>query len=164
MDPFTSVLGLGNAAKDLFGGLVDRWAKAHTAKIDAKALVRLLRLEARRNLAILDVAVARAVILPPPALWAVPELVQTEIIETLLGRGDEANRALGILRKLNVEKDEDSLDTDDFLTNLYVRVTSLQSLALLNRQTPLESVQIQRRLMALRQEYIRLVKTLAEGD
>jgi len=49
MEPITAAIGAGNVARSLLGGLVDRWARARNANVDAAALVRLLLLEARRN-------------------------------------------------------------------------------------------------------------------
>ena len=50
-------LGIVNEATGLATSLIDRWVAGKRARLNAKALVRLLRLEARRNLAILDVAI-----------------------------------------------------------------------------------------------------------
>ena len=54
IDPITAVLGVARESYGVIGGAIDRVVRAKSANLDAEALVRLLRLEARKNLAVLE--------------------------------------------------------------------------------------------------------------
>lgn len=161
MEPISAVLGAGNVAKDLFGNLVDRWTRAKNANLDAAAVVRLLLLEARRNREILNVAVGAKDSLPISALWHVPLVLQSDVIETVLGQGQAASHALLAVRKLSVSDVADGQDGVDFLTNIYVRLVALQGLATLNRSGGLAKVKIALRLKNLRADLDQLVRVLS---
>lgn len=70
-------------------------------------------------------------------------------------------KAFQTLRALPVYEPEDTRDGADFLTSLYVRIKTLQSLALLNAKGPLSWVRVDTRLGNLRQDTLALVKALA---
>jgi hypothetical protein len=151
MEPISTALSAGNAAKTLLGGMVDRWRAAAQSSMDIDAMLRLLVLEVRRNLAILDVAVGHKAPLPPAELWLVPTLLQTEMIEAILGRGAAQTGAFRVLSKVSLPSDsEDDAGGAGTLATLYVRITTLQSLAVLERQASLSRIKIQLRLANLR--------------
>ena len=164
MEPITAAIGAGNVARSLLGGLVDRWARARNANVDAAALVRLLLLEARRNREVLKVAVGGKEPLPHSALWDVPLILETEVIETLLGQGPVASQALAAVQDLEVSDRADGPDGVDFLTNIYVRLAALQGLAALNRRSGLTKVRIERRLKNLHSDFDQLVRVLAQPN
>lgn len=142
------------------GGLVDRWQKATLAKIGGQALLRLLVLEARRNLGVLDVAVGGSAEASPELLWDIPGLLQTEMLETVLGQGDEANRALKAIRNLPVPGEDEGRDHGHFLMTLYVRISVLKSLSSLRPTHELANVRLQLRLSNIRESLVALVKNL----
>jgi hypothetical protein len=154
------VIESARAASDLLGGLVDRWAKAKAAKLDAVALVRLLRLEARHNLEVLDVAVGAKERLPVSVLWQVPPLLQTEIVESILGLGEAQHTAFRVVQKLQVSQPDKQRDFGGFLSNLYVRTRGLQTLALLGAGSSLAKVRIDKRLRNLHSDMLLLVRSL----
>ena len=153
-------LGIANEARGLVTGVIDRWAAAKNAKLDAKALVRLLLLEARRNLAILDATIGAEDADSHARSWQAATVLQVEVIETILGQGETSAKAFSEVEKLRISDPDEGQDGADFLTSLYVRVTALQSLALLNRKTPLKKVRIELRLKNMRNDFLLLVKTL----
>jgi len=165
VEPITATVAATNAAKNLFGSVFDRWSKAQQAHLDAAALVRLLRLEACRNRAVLEVAVGMKEPLAVSALWKVPAVLETEVMETVLGRDERAHEALAKVRELKATdtqgEDEDAGDPVDLLTRLYVRTTTLQSLSVLHRRNALTSVRIKQRLDNLRTDFVRLVRALS---
>lgn len=161
MEPVTTVLAAGNAAKSLFGGIVDRWTKANNAELDADALVRMVLLEARRNLSVLDATIRGEDAVEPQEFWEVPDLLQVEAIEAVLGKGEGATQAFGKLKNLRISEPESALDGGDLLTSLYVRTAAIQALAHLNRKSKLKKVQIKRRLDNLRKDTLTLVQELA---
>jgi hypothetical protein len=161
MDPITAALGAGNAAKNLLSGLVDRWSRVRNANLDAEALVRLLLLEARRNREILTVAVGAKEPLPPSVLWEVPLVLQTEVIEAVLGQGEVSANALTAVRRLKASGSENDLEGVDLLTNIYVRMVALQGLGTINKRNALAKVRIELRLKNLRSDLERLIKTLS---
>jgi hypothetical protein len=117
-------------------------------------------LEARRNLAILDATIHTEDPESPTRCWQAATVLQVEVIETILGQGETSAKAFSEVEKLKISDPDESQDGADFLTSLYVRVTALQSLALLNRKTPLKKVRIELRLKNLRNDFLLLVKTL----
>lgn len=165
-DPLTATLGLARESYGFVGGIIDRWTRAKAAKVDAAALVRLLRLEARRNLAVLEVTSGRHDAFEGERLWEVATVLEVEVLEAVLGQGETAMKAFRALRTLPVHESEDTRDGADFLTSLYVRIKTLQSLALLNAKGPLSWVRVDTRLGNLRQDTLALVKALSSmpGD
>lgn len=162
MEPISAALVAGNAARSLFEGMLDRWVRAKNANVDAGAVVRLLLLEARRNREILNVAVGAKESLPVSALWRVPLVMQSDLLEFVLGQGEVANQALVAVRKANLSDADDAQDGVDFLTNIYVRMVALQGLASLNQQEGLSEVRIELRLKNLRADLSQLIKALSQ--
>lgn len=160
MEPIAAAVGAGNAARQLFAGVVDRWAKAKAANVDAAALTRLLLLEVRRNREILNVAVGAKQALPSAALWGVPSVLQVEVLETVLGQGEVAGKALDKVQRLRVTDSSDHQPGVDFLTNIYVRMAALQGLAVLGKRSELSKVKIELRLKNLREDLSLLIKAL----
>lgn len=93
-DPLTATLGLARESYGLFGGVIDRWTRAKAAQVDAAALVRLLRLEAQRNLAVLEVTSGRHDALEVERLWDVATVLEVEVLEAVLGQGETAIEGL----------------------------------------------------------------------
>ena len=152
--------GIVKEATGLATSLIDRWVAGKRARLNAKALVRLLRLEARRNLAILDVAIRIDGPDSAPQLWEAATLLQVEVIETILGQGEISARAFREVEKLRISDPEKGQDGAGFLMSLYVRVISLRALAHLNSKSPLRTVKIELRLKHMRDDFLDLVKTL----
>lgn len=153
-------LGIANEARGLVTGIIDRWAAAKNAQLDAEALLRLLRLEARRNLAILDATIGAEGADSRTRSWQAATVLQAEVLETILGQGETAVKAFSEVEKLKIADPNEEEGGADFLTSLSVRVTALQSLALLNRKAPLKKVRVEVRLKHLRTDFLLLVKTL----
>jgi len=147
---------------DLLGGLTERWAKAQDPTLDALALLRLTVLEARCNVALLDLAVGPG---PPPlpsaALWEIPAMLRTDALHAVLGQGAVATQAFAPLRRLKVPDTAAGPDGADILTHLYTRITALQGLASLRKRGDLKRVRIRSRLTDLQNELARIVGVLA---
>jgi len=161
MEPISASLGAADVARNLFGGLVDRWARARNAKVDAEALVRLLLMELRHNLAVLEVTVGRDDGIDSGMLWEIPLALHSEVLETVLGQGEVAAKAFSTLKNISTSESDLDAGTAGILTNVYVRMVSLRSLALLNRKSTLNKVQIDRRLRNLRTDLAQVVRALA---
>ena len=144
----------------LLGPLADRWAKAQDPEQDALALARVTLIEARRNLAVLDVAVGQAQALPPSALWQIPAILETEALGAVLGQGALVTPAFATVRRLK-PSDSDGHDVGDILTQLYVRISALRALASLRKRSELKAVRVRARLTGLRTDIIRVVAVLA---
>lgn len=164
MDPLSSGLGAARTATNFFGGVVDRWRSAAQAKMDVEAMLRLLVLEIRRNLTLLDVAVGQKRPLETPLLWRVPPLLQTEIVEAVLGRGTAEAGAFRLLSKVALADDSEvATKGAGALAKIYVRITALQTLAVLGERSPLRSVKIQQRLVNLRAALREVLKALSHS-
>ena len=159
----STALGAVTEARGIVGGLIGRWAAAKNAKLDAKALVRLLLLEARRNLELIDAGLRAEEDGSDTVLWEVTALLHVEVVETILGQGEISAKAFADVRTLKLTDPEDGRDGADLLTSLYVRVTSLQSIAVLNSQSPLRRVRTKVRLKNMRDDFLRLVQALPKA-
>jgi len=146
---------------DLLGGLTERWAKAQDPTLDALALFRLTALEARCNLALLDLAVGTGEPLPPAALWEIPAVLRTDALQAVLGQGAIATLAFAPLRRLKVSDTAAGPDGADILTHLYMRIAALQGLASLRKRGDLKRVRIRSRLTEIRNDLLRVVTVLA---
>lgn len=159
MDPLTLVV----PAKELIGNLLERYWRTQDKKIDTNAVLRLLVIEARRNLAVLDVAVARKAALPAGALWNVPMVLRIEVLEALLSRDVRSDKALKTIAGFTSKRQADGSDepgTASLAMSLYVRTTALQALCTLNRKSGLDRVQIKLRLERLREDFIHFTRAL----
>jgi hypothetical protein len=161
MDPISTALGAGLTAKSLLGGMVDRWRGVEISQMDEKAMVRLLVLECRRNLAVLDVAIGRKEPLSAKALWLVPAVLQTDALEAVLGQGQAAAGAFKLLGNLKSGSELLNGPHAGILANIYVRITALQSLCAINDHAPLSRVKIKLRLTTLRADLKAVLVTLA---
>jgi hypothetical protein len=162
IDPISAAVGAAYDSSQIAGGLVDRFIKARQAKLDAKALRRMVLLEVRYNLAILKVAIHSKNPLPPEALWLVPALLRADSLEVVLGASKAANALTKTLEGVKVS-DEDLLqDASGVIPNLYSRVTALKGLAALHRQVPLDKVKIELRLRNLLRDMLALRSVLAK--
>mgnify|MGYP003383483757 CR=1 FL=1 len=161
MEPISLALGAGLTAKQLIGGIVDRWGSAKSLQLDERAMLRLLLLESRRNLAVLDVAIGRREPLSTKALWLVPAVLQTDALEAVLGQGKAEARSFEKLKKLVVGDDASVAQSSSALANVYVRITAMQSLSAINGEAPLGRVQIKQRLTNLQKDLLKIVVALA---
>jgi hypothetical protein len=146
---------------DLLGVLADRWSRAQDPELDAQALVRLTILEARSNVALLDLAVGEEEALSPAALWEIPPILQTPALGAVLGQGALALPAFAGVRRLKPTEADAGLEPADIMTQLYVRITALKALASLRKRGGLKRVRIRNRLENLRTDFTRVVAALA---
>jgi hypothetical protein len=163
MEPLTTALGASVTAKQLLGGLVDRWQAVRDAEMDEKAMIRLLLLECRRNLAVLDVAVGRKEPIVDEALWHVPSVLQLDALEAVLGQGKAAAGVFKVLKDVAMTNPEVSLQHSGALSSLYVRITSLQGLSFVNSRAPLTKVRIRQRLVNLERDIRAVVLALSSS-
>lgn len=161
MEPISTLVGTAFTSSQMASGMIDRLLRFRDAKLDAKALRRLLLLETRYNLALLDVAVGRKEKLPADALWHVPPLLRVEVMEAVLGEGKEAASVAKELKSLKVADAELLNEGSGVLPNLYARVIALQGLAVLNRQVVLQNIKIAVRLTNLNRDLQEVRKVLA---
>ena len=161
-DPITAIVGVARESYGLIGGAIDRVVRANAARLDAEVLVRLLSLEARRNLGVLEVTSGREGDVDAASLWDVSTVLDLEVLETVLGQGAVAAKAFEALRQLPVYDPDVDRESTDFLTSLYVRTKALQALALLNHKVPLPWVRVDVRLRNIRHDTVTLVKALAQ--
>src|SRR5450759_2972903 len=126
MDPLT--LLAGKTATNLLRNLLDRYSEAQKTRIDTTALIRLLIIEARRNGAVLNVAVGHKEPLSISALWDVPAVLQVDVLEALLSRDARSDKALKQIAALKPTVRADGDDDSSAVTlamSLYVRTTTL---------------------------------------
>ena len=154
-------IGAAKALAEVSSGPLDRYLKMRAAKLDAKALRRMLLLEVRYNLAILDVAVGRKAPLAEDALWNVPSLLQTEMLEAVLGSSKEAEVLTKQMKGIKIEDKDLISETSGVIANIYARIVALQGLGVLNRRVGLQSVKIELRLKNLHTSLKALRESLA---
>lgn len=142
-------------------GLAERWSRGQDPDFDPEALARLTLLEARHNLAVLELLGAPETSLPAQTLWEVPALLSTSALETALGHGTIATPAFASLRRLRPPAADSTPEASDILTRLYVEIGALRTLAALRQNGDLKGMRIRSRLTALRLELARVVVTLA---
>jgi len=162
IEPISAAIGAAYESSQIAGGLVDRFIKAREAKLDAKALRRMVLLEVRYNLAILEVAIHSKNPLPPAALWLVPALLRADALEVVLGGSKAASAFTKTLDGVKVSDANLLKDSSGVIPNLYSRVTALQGLAALHRQVPLDKVKIELRLRNLMRDLLALRSVLAK--
>lgn len=164
VDPFFGAIGALQALGQMGGGALDRILKLRDAKLDAKALRRMLLLEVHYNLAILDVAIGRKEPLTQDALWRVPPLLQTQVFEAVLGSSKEATLVAKSLKGLKIQDEDLISESSGVIANLYSRLVALQGLAALHRQVVLKNVKIDARLKNLRSSLQDLRKALGQKE
>jgi len=145
---------------ELLGGLAERWGKALDPEQDVQALVRVATLEARRNLAILDLVVGQGAAIPPASLWDIPGMLQTEALQVVLGQGLLTQQAFAGVRRLKATDAGTTPDAADVLTHIYVRIAALQALASVPRRQDLKQLRIRSRLTTLHTDFSRVVAVL----
>lgn len=163
MDPISTALGAGLTAKKLLGGMIDRWRTVQASQMDQKAMLRLLMLECRRNMSVLDVAIGLREPLSTKALWLVPAVLQTDALEAVLGQGQAAAGAFKQLSRLKPASGLSVPPDVGILANIYVRITALQGLCAINDHAPLSRVRIKLRLAGLRKDIKAVVIMLANN-
>lgn len=161
MEPISTALGAGLTAKNLFGGIIDRWRNVQASKLDEKAMVRLLMLECRRNLSVLQVAIGQKEPLSTKALWLIPTVLQTDALEAVLSQGKTATGAFELLANLSPNTNLVRGANAGILSNIYVRITALQSLCAINEHAPLPRVNLKLRLTNLNNDIKTVVLALA---
>lgn len=157
------VMSIADLVASLPSSLLSRYEQWQRAKLDARALLQLLLLEARRNIAILDVAVGAVEPLDNDALWEVPTILSTEVLEALLSRDTRSEKALDSLRRLPpTTPDGDDPDAMTLTLRIHTRATALQALSRLNQKSPLSKVRIKTRIENLRRDWVALSIRLAQ--
>jgi hypothetical protein len=139
----------------------DRWAKAQDPELDAQTLARLTQLEARRNLAVLELVLGDAGRAPTSLLWEIPAVLSTEALAAVLGQGAIASGGLVALRRLRPTGSEGDPAATDILTHLYIGITALRALASVRKRGPLKGVRIKTRLGEIRTDLNRIVAALS---
>ena len=119
-------------------GLFDRWRQYLSLRSDAEALVRLVAIECRRNLALLNaLRLSELAEQSDPDFLTVAELLETEALEALFAIGPKEAKAREILaQRIDTTLVDDEPDEDlpsELLLRIYVRITAMQKLLRLSR-------------------------------
>lgn len=119
------------------GSLFERWRQYLALRGDAEALVRLVAIECRRNLAVLSALRLDSAEQSDPDLLAVAAVLESEALESLFAVGPKENKARKILAQPAApSKVADDADEDlpgELLLRIYVRLTAMQKLLRLPR-------------------------------
>ncbi len=125
------------AVASVVGSLYERYRQWQGARDDAEALEKLLCLELRRNLALLDALRLDDAPQDSAAFLEAAKLLETEVIEQVFlpGKGslslrerlDEQERE----RDTEQDDDGDSVPMTNHLMRLYVRIVAIQKVAAL---------------------------------
>jgi hypothetical protein len=146
---------------EVLGTLQDRWAKAQDPELDAQTLIRLMQLEARQNLAVLELALGNPGRTPASALWEIPAVLSTDALAVVLGQGALASGGLVALRRLRPTGAEGDPAATDILTHLFIGITALRALASARKRGALRGIRIKSRLGEIRTDLNRIVAALS---
>jgi hypothetical protein len=154
-------MGTVNEALDVANSLFDRWRDYRAVRQEASALIRLLYLECRRNLALLD-ALKLDGAQDDADYVEVAHALETAILEQVFLVGEKQTKVLEHLRKKpEGAEDEDAHDAPDALMRLYVRVTALQKIASLSAKGhALRSINYRKRLENVKKRLLDIVPDL----
>ncbi len=129
------VIETAKAVASVVGGLYERYLQWQGARDDAEALEKLLCLELRRNLALLDALRLDDAPQDSAAFLETAKLLETEVLEQVFlpGKGSLRLRQRLDERELENEQDDDgdSVPMTNFLMRLYVRIIAIQKVAAL---------------------------------
>jgi hypothetical protein len=129
------VIEAAKAVASVMGGLYERYRQWVDAREDAEALEKLLCLELRRNLALLDALRLDDAPQDSSAFLEAAKLLETEVIEQIFlpGKGSARLRERLDEREAEGEQDDDgdSVPVTNYLMRLYVRIIAIQKIAAL---------------------------------
>jgi hypothetical protein len=128
------IVDTAKAVVSVVGGLYERYQQWVDARQDAEALTRLLCLELRRNLALLDALRLDDAPEDSPAFLEACRLLETEVLEQIFLPGKGSARLRGRLDEVSDDEqseDDDSVPLTNHLMRLYVRVIAVQKLSAL---------------------------------
>lgn len=139
-------------------GVLGRWERRQELKVSKDMLQRLLLLECKVNLALLDLL--RGKDAPAPALVAaVARSLSFDVFEQLFTRPAEGG---GVLKDLAGDPAIGKAGGEGHLRNVYSRCMAIQEIGrLMEAAGPIPGVVPERRLKNLRRDMLRLVKALS---
>ncbi len=154
MENVKDVLGIA-------GGLFDRWQQYREAREDAAALVRLLYIECRRNLALLD-ALNLDGSQDDPDYVNVAQGLETAILEQVFMTGEKQTKALDKIRQQTASSSEEiPVNTTDALMRLYVKITTVQKISRLDADgKALKAIHYRTRLKNVKQQLLQIIPEL----
>jgi hypothetical protein len=150
------IVDTAKAFASVVGGLYERYRQWVDARNDAEALTRLVCLELRRNLALLDALRIDDAPEDSAAFLEATKLLETELLEQIFLPGKGSARLRERLDEPKdgedeAEDDGDSVPMTNHLMRLYVRIIAIQKLAALPQDAEgLRKIQYGRRLRHIR--------------
>lgn len=156
-------------AYSIASGLFDRWKRAREVGDFREASIRLLAIEIRRNLAVLD-ALRSDAAQDDPDYRALAALLDTSVTEQILMAESVSVKVMQKLGKLelpdeaNHEKGNAEIAAD-VLTRVYVRIATVQALARVEpRGEALRAIRYRERLHNIRCSLVALLEALDPPD
>jgi len=129
------IIDTAKAFASVFGGLYERYRQWIDARNDAEALTKLVCLELRRNLALLDALRIDDAPEDSEAFLEASKLLETEVLEQIFLPGKGSAKLRESLDGQDKDDDEDddgdSVPMTNHLMRLYVRIIAVQKLAAL---------------------------------
>ncbi|HVJ17733.1 MAG TPA: hypothetical protein VM686_20065 [Polyangiaceae bacterium] len=150
------IVDTAKAFASVFGGLYERYRQWTDARNDAEALTKLVCLELRRNLALLDALRIDDAPEDSAAFLEASKLLETEVLEQIFLPGKGSARLRERLDEPQDDNDDEADDGDavpmtNHLMRLYVRIIAIQKLSALPQDAPgLRKIQYGRRLRHIR--------------
>lgn len=150
------MIDTAKAVASVVGGLYERYRQWVDARNDAEALTKLVCLELRRNLALLDALRLDDAAEDSEAFLEATKLLETELLEQIFLPGKGAAR---LRERLDAPRDQDGDEDEDgdsvpmtnHLMRLYVRIVAIQKLAALPQDAEgLRKIRYGRRLRHIR--------------
>lgn len=156
----TEVVGVIGA----IGSVFDRWKKLNDTKIEREVLLKLLYIESRRNLALLDAIRLDGEEQDDADYLSVAEELETAILEHyLMGKEDSRGALAKFVGVLTFADEPLSEPPKDTLMSIYVRITALQKICRLPMKgTVLKNIRYRTRLQNLKSSLVELVKFLGQ--
>ena len=144
--------------------LIDKGLEEIQLGRDRGSLLRLLFLECRGNLTVLDAVLddlrAREGSPSEEQLVALSTCISVDVLGSLFVMGGVEHRALTKLRKTKITKDDPEKAVSDALASVFVRAQAVMRLATLRGSGLGTRVDFPRRLSNLRDDYLAVVKAL----
>ncbi len=166
------IIDTAKAFASVVGGLYERYRQWVDARNDAEALTKLVCLELRRNLALLDALRIDDAPEDSAAFLEASKLLETEVLEQIFLPGKGSARLRERLDGSNEEDDADdeaddgdSVPMTNHLMRLYVRIIAIQKLAAIPQDAPgLRKIQYGRRLRHIRARAAEALERIEAGD
>ncbi|HEV8246823.1 MAG TPA: hypothetical protein VGP93_13690 [Polyangiaceae bacterium] len=163
------VIETAKVVASVVGGLYERFRQWQDARDDAEALEKLVCLELRRNLALLDALRLEDAPQDSAAFLEAAKLLESEVLEQVFlpGKGSSRLRERLDRRAADSDPDDDgdSVPVTNYLMRLYVRIVAIQKIAALSQEAQgLRKIRYGTRLCNIQSRAAQSLTWIESGD